>query len=235
MKIFVSALVLLLGFFSYCLAEDDPGQCIQEMKDARAEFGKEYKKTSSHNADWNIVEWTFDKAHTIITFSWADGSGECYKTTETISPPEGSYYNEPDGFRGLKWGTTLSSLSGLQFVHKDDDGIKYYTIKTDKLTIGSAHVQSIWYGFWRGKLYSSFVVFKGSHNWDIIKGSLFEKFGSGRDLQGESFAWRGGKTNIITSWNRFSNDGSMAMFSTQLEEEKHASLQNEIKDSVKEF
>lgn len=43
---------------------------------------------------------------------------------------------EPDGFRGIKWGTDISTLRGLELV--EDDGLdKFYKNKEDKMTLGS--------------------------------------------------------------------------------------------------
>jgi hypothetical protein len=220
----------LLIFLFYFLPLNALAACSESMTETIAELGKEYKEMSSHKSDWNIVSWTFDKAHTIITFSWADGSEECQKTTENISAPEGSYYNEPDGFRGIKWGTRLTSLQGMKFIITSDDNIKLYSKKTDQLTIGSAKLLSIVYGFWRDKLYSAQIRFKGYHNWEVIKGSLFEKFGYGSSLpDGQSFGWKGNKTHIVVSWNDISNEGVLAMYSNELLAKKAAVLQDEIK------
>ncbi len=43
--------------------------------------------------------------------------------------------SEPDGFRGIKWGTDISTLKGMKLI-KDDGPEKYYQKKDDNMTIG---------------------------------------------------------------------------------------------------
>jgi hypothetical protein len=157
----------------------------------------------------------------MITFAWDDGSDQCQKTTEHVAPPQGSYYNESDGFRGITWGTPVASVKGLTLVSSTSDKVDYYSRKGDTLTFEGASVDSVLYGFWNGKFYSSLVTFKSAGKWKVIKKALFEKFGEGSRLRGEHFGWRGLKTDILARWDKSNNDGSVAYISTEVENEKY--------------
>lgn len=226
MKLFLILFLLLCSFPIVVF-----GNCDEDMKETTAEFGKKYTETVSHRNDFNMVTWTYDDAHTLVTFSWADGSADCQKSSESIPPPEGSYYNEPDGFRSILWGSKLNSLGAVKFIAKKDDGVSYYEKNRDVLSIGSAKLKRIMYGFWKGKLCSVFIDLKGSHNWEIVRGTLLKRFGGDILLSDKNYIWRGPKTRIIASYDKYSSEGEVIMVSTVIQLEMSESLENEIKDS----
>ena len=58
--------------------------------------------------------------------------------------------SEPDGFRGIKWGTDISTLKDMEYLFTDPSygGIEVYRKKNDNLRIGGVRLKTIIYGFW---------------------------------------------------------------------------------------
>ncbi len=125
--------------------------------------------------------------------------------------------SEPDGFNGIKWGTEVSTLTGMALI-KDDGPEKYYQKKDDNLTMGAAQLSDITYGFRAGKFESVIIHTKGQVNYGHLKDVCFEKFGKGwrtaadekSDIQ--TFTWFGD-----TAWGKLKyekdKDEGVLMFS----------------------
>ncbi len=124
-----------------------------------------------------------------------------------------SYQNEPDGFRGIKWGSNIKNLRGLKLVenHKDE---KYYIRKADKLKIGGAALKSIAYGFHKDRFYFVYIRFKSIINFSSIKETLFEQYGAGvqDNKSKEEYVWLGGDVDISLQYNDISQKGKIYYF-----------------------
>jgi len=131
-----------------------------------------------------------------------------------------SFENEPDGFRGIKWGTNISTLRGMTYVatQKFPGGIKVYTRQGDNLEIGGANLESISYGFWGEKFLMAIATTKGFSNWQPLQKATFAKFGKGYQSNKyiESYFWNGPITIITLSYSEISRDGALTMISSEL-------------------
>ena len=133
---------------------------------------------------------------------------------------------EPDGFRGIKWGTKISDLKGMIYVRTAPilGGVKIYIYKRqgDVLQIGKAKLESIEYQFWKGRFCGVAVYFSGYVNWSGLKDALFEKFGKGHqpDKSRESYFWFGTKTKIMVGYNKKTEAGILSMESMKILKEK---------------
>lgn len=145
-----------------------------------------------------------------------------------ISPGKSTYKagSEPDGFRGIKWGTYISTLKGMEYVRTAPilGGVKIYIYKRqgDVLQIGKAKLESIEYQFWKGRFCGVAVYFSGYVNWSGLKDALFEKFGKGHqpDKSRESYFWFGTKTKIMVGYNKKTEAGILSMESMKILKEK---------------
>jgi hypothetical protein len=114
--------------------------------------------------------------------------------------------SEPNGFRGIKWGTDISTLKDiLTYVRSEEKDIRVYVRNKDELKIGKAQLKQIEYKFWTGFgkygvepeiFYAVYIETEGEENWRNLKEAAFELFGKGFDLQNECYGWRGDKTSI---------------------------------------
>ena len=120
--------------------------------------------------------------------------------------------SEPDGFRGIKWGTDILTLKGMQLI--EDDGLeKYYKKREDNLTIGASQLSEITYGFRDGKFTTVIIRAKGYVNYGHLKDACFEKFGKGwrteadERLDIQSFAWFGDITWVSLKYEKIKDEG----------------------------
>ena len=111
--------------------------------------------------------------------------------------------SEPDGFRGIKWGTHISTVNDMVQVWENGDR-KFYARKGEELEIGGAKLHQIIYVFWQERLMEVRVSilknYDGSRdelvNFNIVKDICFEQFGERKIpmLAREQYTWRGEKT-----------------------------------------
>ena len=92
-----------------------------------------------------------------------------YASTRSSKPR-----SDPDGFRGIKWGTEISTLKDLEKVEQDkstDSDLVWYTRKGDTLAIGEAKLENIFYSFWMGNFEGVWIDFKGGKILRLLKKS----------------------------------------------------------------
>lgn len=105
-----------------------------------------------------------------------------------------SFQNEPDGFRGIKWGTDISTLKGMKYIETDPRyGVKLFVREGDQLTIGSAQVDKLIYGFWNSFFCDVNIFAKDFISWIGLKDACFEKFGPGAKWR-DCYFWEGNIT-----------------------------------------
>jgi len=153
--------------------------------------------------------------------------------------------SEPDGFRGIKWGTKISTLKDMEKVKEDkssDSDLVWYTRKGDTLAIGEAKLETIFYSFWMGEFYSVWIDSEGNENFETLKKELFERFGNvleseelmkktDKRVGGEPstkghadqfYAWGGKKTEMTLSYSKDRHKGILYINSRVISEERRA-------------
>lgn len=128
-----------------------------------------------------------------------------------------AFENEPEGFRGLKWGTKITDIKGMVYLNKEGD-FKNYSRKSEQMKIGNATLINIRYSFWQGRLASVRIMTKGHADWSALKGSTFSKFGEGIQPNSliEYYYWNGNTSLISLEFNEFSKIGFLYMFSADI-------------------
>jgi hypothetical protein len=152
---------------------------------------------------------------------------------------------DPDGFRGIRWGTEISSLKNMEKVEQDRSSNKdlvWYTRKGDSLTFGKASLENIFYSFWMGDFESVWIGIKGDENFETLKKELFEQFGKvleseelmkkmddevGKEPASirhpeEFYAWWGKNTEMTLSYSRDRHQGTLNINSKKIGEERRA-------------
>ena len=130
--------------------------------------------------------------------------------------------DETDGFNGLKWRTDFSQVEDqMTYVCTSPayGGIRFYTRKNEELTIGSARVQYINYGFWHDKFFNVIVVVPNHDKYTALKEVVFQRFGQGQELKkaSEFYTCTGKKTNIVIEYgHRFPGMGCLMIFSAEI-------------------
>lgn len=120
-----------------------------------------------------------------------------------------AFQNEPDGFRGLKWGdvptedmTFLYQISYKEDHLKDINGNKYYKSK-DNPYIGSVKLYKIEYTFnlCSNQFYKVEASFSDEINYNILKIIFEEKFGEPTKKEKYFLYWGGDKAYIHILFN----------------------------------
>ena len=118
------------------------------------------------------------------------------------------FLNEPDGFRGIKWGTDISVLSGMRIVI-DNGNIKYYTRDNDEMELSGTQIDAIRYIFYEGKLHEVQFLFHDFLNFNNIRNTCFNLYG--RDgLYGVNYYWFGKTTTISLRYSAEDKHGELA-------------------------
>ncbi|KAF0220573.1 MAG: hypothetical protein FD174_1227 [Geobacteraceae bacterium] len=89
---------------------------------------------------------------------------------------------EVRGFRGLKWGTELATLTSADFVRVPAfkgiaPDMESYRRQSDELTVAGMAVENINYNFRRGKLVSVNIDFRGYFVYERLMAFCKEQFG----------------------------------------------------------
>jgi len=112
-----------------------------------------------------------------------------------------AFQNEPDGFRGIKWGTSINDLPDMELIEGGDygDGRKSYHRRNDKMAIGNAKLKEIVYMFWQDQFFS--VCIKTDElGLQRILSKIYGEHDKG-DITGTSLSeeWIGENVNIFWS------------------------------------
>jgi len=163
----------------------------------------------------------------------------CFASTRSSKP-----HPEPDGFRGIKWGTEISTLEDMERVKQDkssNSDLVWYIREGDALTIGNAKLENIFYFFWMGKFESVWIDFKGDENFETLKKELFKLFGKALGSEehakkrhekagiepsktelGDFYTWWGKNTDVVLSYSKDRHMGTLDFRSTIISEERGA-------------
>lgn len=103
-------------------------------------------------------------------------------------------------------------------------GIEFYSTEEDSLAIGKARLESIEYGFWKGRLYVVMMTTKGSSNWNALEEVVFDRFGTGAQAfrEIESYIWEGEKVAMALWYNKTSKKGIFYIRSLSMKKEMDA-------------
>ncbi|MBA7564496.1 hypothetical protein ES695_01900 [Candidatus Atribacteria bacterium 1244-E10-H5-B2] len=116
-----------------------------------------------------------------------------------------AFQNEPDGFRGLKWGD--APTDDMIYLGEITYAENIYHRKGDKLGIGSATLEEIRYkfNFYSYQFYEIFARFTGEINYKILKIIFEGRFGELTHTREEKDSyfqqWIGDKAEIRLYYN----------------------------------
>jgi hypothetical protein len=142
-----------------------------------------------------------------------------------------SFQNEPDDFRGIKWGTNIKELRKMKLV-EDDKTSKYYIRKSDKLIIGKAALKSISYGFYDDRFYFGYIRFNSHDNFSGIKEALSEQYGAGVQNSIEECIWTGQNVDISLRYNEASGRGKIYYIFKPIAKEKDGDKKEQPKEGT---
>jgi len=148
----------------------------------------------------------------------AEGQGEL----DYSAPAEkerSAFQNEPEGFRGLKWGDPPGE--DMEYYFDEDFDIKGYIRRDDKMQIGDARIEYIHYLFYENR-FMAVKIYSYSNNYDALRDVVLLKFGDGTVTEkaryNEKIVWSGGLAVIVLGG--FLSQGHLLIYSTEIWEEK---------------
>jgi len=144
------------------------------------------------------------KIITIVLLMFIFSSANCF-----------AYKNEPNEFRGVSWGTDISNNKEFYLSDTDELGhrieysgnspkSKVYKRNNEKLFIGKAKIDDIFYYAYKNHLYYIRINYTGPKNYELLRDTLNDIHGSPsmRDDKGTTRwrEWHGNKVNITLSY-----------------------------------
>lgn len=118
--------------------------------------------------------------------------------------------NEPEGFRGIKWGTNIAKLPDMVILKGAvmSEPLKIYKRTNDKMSIGEARIDGIYYYSFEGRFFSVLITFTGLENLSLVKQTIEQLYGvSFRDDDADPTSpsevqlWDGRNVAIYLSYN----------------------------------
>ncbi len=113
----------------------------------------------------------------------------------------------PGEFRGLAWATELRNIPDMVPVPARNCKDTYFR-KNEELTFGKAEIESVAYYFADDKLYGAGVAFKGETNLFMIKDSLIQLYGPGRQA-GTKYGWMWKGFSLVVDYDGETGLGSV--------------------------
>jgi hypothetical protein len=125
---------------------------------------------------------------------------------------------EPDGFRGIAWGTPIGEVDGLEFSREGTAALRelyqrtnreaaaqvaVYSRPADRLKIGDATMTRIYYYFYKDMFYGATAYFTGKDNYRKLLEACRKKFGEPGLIEEERMVWEGELASIFLSAKGF--------------------------------
>lgn len=153
-----------------------------------------------------------------------------------VAIPAVAFQNEPDGFRGIKWGTNISELPDMS-LSEDRGDSKFYLRKGDKLKIGDADIDRISYGFYKGRFNRLFIIYKGSLNFTKLRDTFFAQYGQGSKPNRfmEQYYWVGETVSIAFEHSEITKEGKIFYTYDFISNEKEADSKAKAKEGAKDL
>lgn len=131
-----------------------------------------------------------------IVFFGALFGAICLLALSVLNAP--AFDNEPEGFRGVKWGAAITELKGFKKVFGGGDTV-FYARDAEKDSIGAASLTSIRYLFYKNRLAQVWIMTEGAGNFAALQSALAEAFGKPVriDRNDGSCEWIGARTTIM--------------------------------------
>lgn len=124
-----------------------------------------------------------------------------------------AFQNEPDGFRGLKWGDTVKK--GMILLGETKGEVKGYMVPDDELYLGDANFYSILYGFYDQpkRFMIVYLFFNGKENYGLLTIICHDKFGEETERGFYEYSWQSQKAMVKLTYDWIEEKGSLYLAS----------------------
>lgn len=131
-----------------------------------------------------------------------------------------AFDNEPNGFRGIQWGASISENKEEMVYLKSNGNIDIYIRKNSKMFIGSALLSELNYGYWRDMLLAVYIT-ASDKNGVLFNKQLEKHFGKK--------PWKGEIGTVLVTRN------AATIYSTFLMNEKFKQIDHESEQLMLDF
>ena len=129
--------------------------------------------------------------------------------------------SEPDGFRGIKWGTDIATLDPLHTMEVIAivGPFTYYKKLKEDLHLVNVKLDDIVYEFWNGKFSGVIIKVKGERQFDVLRNYCFARFGEGQrskalqQMNVPEYYYNGVKTRMYLKYSDFDYAGDLSLYS----------------------
>lgn len=132
-----------------------------------------------------------------------------------------AFENEPEGFRGLKWGDPPTEE---MIALPSQPLVNCYTLPDDLLYLGNVKLYLIGYQFYtapEGEVFMAVgLYFRGEDNYDLMEVICKDKFGEEMEKTYNRIAWWSQKSMVVLNWDSIEEEGFLGMSSRPLLTEK---------------
>ena len=131
-----------------------------------------------------------------------------------------AFQNEPEGFRGLKWGDPPTEE--MEYF-MELAGTDVYLLPNDKMALGNANLYMVAYSFYENQFLEVGLHFKGEDNYNLLQTICKERYGE--DEMDEGFyeiGWYGQKGIVWLNYDYMEEKGYLTLADTILALKKTA-------------
>lgn len=134
-----------------------------------------------------------------------------------------AFDNEPDGFRGLAWGTPVATVADEFSLVSSDGKETYYTRKGDKMEMEDADLKSIVYRFYDGRFFGVAIYAARGSRYDFLQ-AFHSRYGPGAqpDRHIDKYYWAGDTAEIILDCKKIIDDCYAVIRSAEAAREEKA-------------
>ena len=141
-----------------------------------------------------------------------------------------AFENEPDGFRGIKWGTDLNEMWEMTLI-KYNGAEQIYIRERDELSIGGATLKELKYMAYKHKLLGVWIAFDGYMNFTKLKDTLSQEYGNPQkpNTYTDEYYWFGANVLIGLRYDKIAKKGNINYFYKPIFERRKRDIKNEAK------
>jgi hypothetical protein len=144
-----------------------------------------------------------------------------------------SYQNEPEGFRGIKWGQNIDEIKNMRLISRNNKGLSTYSRSEDVLSLGGAKLIRVRYLFWQKKFFEA-QMSAAPDQLQALKRVLNEKYGKGHNPYGPSstihdYYWHGPVAIVHFFRTNFMTDCAVTITSREINNQMNNSLKIKAK------
>ena len=134
-----------------------------------------------------------------------------------------AFDNEPEGFRGLKWGDPPTEE--MEFIAEEDEWTVIYRNPNEERKLGDARFDMIIYVFYASpdaptrKLMSVVLYFRGEENFDILETICKVKFGEPTNESYQYLGWASPSSMVLLGYDSIDETGYLDLGSMPISQQ----------------